>query len=110
MFRLLAMLLATKRAEAAEREQEPWTCPECGHVCPGTGSRRHLITHRARVVSSDPLVIELRCHPAKDNLAAALRELRERWPGRKFTLLPASYGRTAFADGMELFTLLAIAD
>lgn len=110
MFQLLALFLAAKRAEADDRDKRPWTCPECGHVCAGAESRRHSVTHRARTVSADPLVVGLRCHPADERFAEAIRELRERWPDRKFTLLPASYGRTSVSDGMHLFTVLAVAE
>lgn len=110
MFRLLAMFLAAKRAEEARRAETPWTCPECAHACPVAKARRHLSAHRARTVSADPLVVELCCHPARESLPAALVELRARWPDRKFTLLPSTYGRTSASDALQLFTILAIAD
>ncbi|HSD12587.1 MAG TPA: hypothetical protein VLC10_03440 [Patescibacteria group bacterium] len=109
MFRLLAMFLAAKRAEADDRDRQPWTCPECGRVCASAESRRHSVTHRARTLSADPLIVELRCHPADERLAEAVRELRERWPDRKFALLPASYGRTSVSDVLQLYTVLAVA-
>jgi hypothetical protein len=110
MFRLLEMIVSTMTTARAEQARAPWTCSECGYECPSDGSRRHMITHRALTLSADPLVVELRCYPAKENLAVALLELRTRWPGRKFTLLPSSYGRTAISDGMELFSVLAVAE
>jgi len=111
MFKLLEMIAEAARMSRAEKlEREPWTCPECGQAFPAMQSRKHRITHRVTTVSKEPLVLELRCWDREKDVGPALAELKRRWPGRKFQLMPAAYAEGMDGGGHKLRSLLAIED
>jgi hypothetical protein len=110
MFRLLEMLFSTARTAQRETLDQPWTCPECGQAFPPMESRRHRITHKVTTVSKDPLVVELRCWDRENDLGPALAELKRRWPGRKFQLMPGAYAEGFEGGGHKLRSLVAIED
>jgi hypothetical protein len=110
MLRLLDMLFAARRQALAEEAAKPWRCPECGKESAAGEARRHLVTHRARIVSEEPLIVELRCWDAPRDLGAAVAELKRRWPGRKFQLVGAAYGEDMRGGGPFLRSVLAVED
>lgn len=110
MFRLLEMLFSTAKGARPDPAGEPWSCPECGKAFPAMESRRHRITHRAVTVSKDPLTVELRCWDRDKDLGPALTELKRRWPGRKFQLLPGAYAEGMEGGGLKLRSIIAIED
>lgn len=110
MFKLLEMAFAARRMAAAEEAAKPWTCPECGTSVRTDVARRHLFTHKARLLSQDPLTVELRCWDLEKDLGPALAELKRRWPGRKFQLLPASFAEGSDGGGRRLRSVVAVED
>lgn len=110
MFKLLEMVFASRRMALAEEAAKPWTCPECGLRETAGNARRHLITHKARKVSEEPLIIELRCWDAPRDLGPAIAELKRRWPGRRFQLVGSTYAEGSSGGGPSLRSVLAIED
>lgn len=110
MFKLLEMVFASRRMALAEEAAKPWTCPECGVAATAGGARRHLVTHKARVLSEDPLVVELRCWDVPRDLGAAIAELKRRWPGRRFQLVGGAYAEGSSVGGPSLRTVIAVED
>lgn len=110
MFKLLEMVFAARRMALAEEAAKPWTCPECGATEAAGNARRHLVTHKARTISKNPLVVELRCWDAPNDVGSAIAELKKRWPGRRFQLVGGDYVEDMRGGCRSLRSILAVED
>lgn len=89
--------------------EPPWTCSECGQQFPADDARRHRNTHRAFLISREPLIVELRFWDSERELAPAIAELKRLFPGRRFQLLPGAIVE-GIRGGLAIRTILAIDD